>query len=142
MQEDFFKDLYAILIADATIQSIFSPATPRARFNLANQDEIHPFIVYGGKFNYDDTEMFASGNAFITIDVYDFRTNGSRGLQLVNAIKNVLNRNLFQNATKYRVLRWFLASQANIPTGREDITREELIFRCRFYDESLSRQVT
>lgn len=142
MQAQLFKDLYAILTADTALISLFAPKPVRARFNMANQDEPFPYIVYGGKFMYDDNEAFASGTAFITFDVYDFRVNSQRGLDIINAIKNCLNRHLFQYATGYRVLRWYLVSQSNIPSSREDVSREEIIFKARFYDESLSSQVT
>ncbi len=142
MQTDFFQDLYNILITDTALQALYAPKIVRARFNMANQDEDFPYIIYSGKFMYDTDEFFAGGYAFITFDVFDYRTNGARALAVCNAIKNALNRHIYQKVGVYRVSRWFLASQMNIPTSREDITREELIFKVRFYDESLSSQVT
>lgn len=142
MQTDFFQDLYNVLINDSSLQAIYAPKTVRARFNMANQDEDFPYVIYSGKFNYDDDEFFAGGYAFITFDVYDYRTHAGRALAVCDAIKKMVNRHLYQRVGSYRVSRWFLASQLNIPTTREDITREELIFKVRFYDESLSSQVT
>ena len=142
MQTAFFQDLYNILINDPALQAVYAPAPVRARFNLANQDEDFPYLIYSGNFQYDDSESFACGTAFITVSVYDFRTNSARCLAACNAVKNALNRHLYQNPGQYRVTRWYLGSQMNIPMNREDVYHEELIFRVRFYDESLSSQVT
>ena len=151
MEKDFFDVLYARLRTDSTLVAIFaaipldpklpqgSPAyLPTIRYNRARAQEKFPYLVYGCKFMPDDNESFALGNGYLTVDIYDKNNDGNqRSWSLAQAVKVSLNRQSI-SGTSFSAQRFFLTSSSNIPTDNEEVTRQELIFRFRYYDKSIA----
>ena len=151
MEKDFFDALYARLRTDSTLVAIFAaipldpklpagspPYLPTIRYNRARTQEKFPYLVYGCKFMPDDNESFALGNGYLTVDIYDKNNDGNqRSWSLAQAVKVSLNRQSISGAS-FSAQRFFLTSSSNIPTENEEVTRQELIFRFRYYDKSIA----
>ena len=142
MVPTLFQDIYTAIQNDSALLAIWDPTSTgtipvRARFKMAGRDEDFPYIVYSGKFIQDSHESGdALGTAFITFNVYDYQTNASRSLLICRALKRLFNRKGMSHMPYYAATRLFLSSHMNIPTNRENVLRDELIFKTRYYDNS------
>ena len=142
MQVAFYKDLYSLIMADADTKTACAPDPIKARRNLASRDEDYPYIVYSGKFINDSNESGdALGTAYITLNIYDYSASAKRCLAICRALKRLLNRKWMSHMPEYTNMRLYLVSHINIPTNRDDVMREELIFKARYYDNSTAEML-
>jgi len=151
MEKDFFNALWARLRADAALVAIFAaipldpklpagtpPYPPTIRYNRGRANDFFPYLVYGCKFIPDDNESFALGNGYLTVDIWDKNNDGNlRSWALAQAVKASLNRQHITGPS-FSAQRFFLTSSSNIPTDTEEVMRQELIFRFRYYDKSIA----
>jgi hypothetical protein len=140
MQIEFWQDVYSAMVNDVGLKALFPQQIVSARFKEADDNQKFPYIVYNGKDHYDTHESFALGTSYVTFDVWDFKISQDRNLAIVEALKALFNRTLFERAGSYRATRFYIRSTYDLVPTRPDLQAQQIVFKVRYYDERLATQ--